>query len=295
MFLVALRKFMAKVALESTIITHGMPYPQNVETALSVEAIVREGGAEPVTIGVIHGKPIIGMSPPQIEYIGQEGMRAMKLSRRDLPIASIKNANGSTTVAATIFLAEQNHIALFATGGIGGVHRGAEETFDISADLIALQNSSVGVVCSGCKSILDVPKTIEMLETLGIPIVGYQTMTLPLFYCRESSFPVDLVCNTPLEIARFMKRKWEMGLPGAVLIVNPPPEEFALDPQVHSEAIEEAVDSAKKLRISGKELTPFLLSKMGELTLGKSLLANIALIKSNAKLAAEIAVEFERL
>lgn len=286
---------MAKVALESTIISHGMPYPHNFQTAVQVEAMVRNEGAEPITIGVIGGEIRVGMSQSEIDRLAKTGRKAMKLGVKDLPIAMVKGMDGGTTVSATMFLAERDGIDLFATGGIGGVHRGAEQSFDVSSDLTELRRSSVAVVSSGCKSILDVPKTIEMLETLAIPIIGYQTKTVPLFYCRDSDHPVDLVCETPREIAQFLKKKRDLGLKGGVLIVNAPPKEVAMDRKTHDEALLKALAAAESKKILGKEVTPFLLEKMGELTDGKSLETNIALIQSNGKLAAKIAIEWEKL
>ena len=280
------------VALESTIISHGMPYPQNVETAQKVEQIIRDNGAIPATIAIIKGRLKVGMTAEEIEYLGKTGLAVTKTSRRDIPFIVAKQADGATTVASTMILAQMAGIKVFATGGIGGVHRGAQQTFDISADLQELSNTDVAVVCAGAKSILDIGLTLEYLETQGVPVVGYQTSTLPAFYTRESEFGVDYQLNTPTQVAAAMKAKWDMGLKGGVVVANPIPEEFALDRAMIDQAIADAVAEMEEKGISGKDSTPFLLAKVAEITAGNSLAANIQLVFNNAKLAAKIAVEY---
>ncbi|SKA98246.1 pseudouridine-5'-phosphate glycosidase [Caloramator quimbayensis] len=278
------------VALESTIISHGMPYPQNVETALSVEKIVRENGAVPATIAIIGGKLKAGLSRDEIEYLGKKGREIIKVSRRDIPYIVSKGLDGATTVASTMIIAALSGIKVFATGGIGGVHRGAQETFDISADLQELANTNVAVVCAGAKSILDLGLTLEYLETLGVPVVGYKTDELPAFYTRKSGFKVDYRLDTPKEIADMLKVKWELNLKGGVIIANPIPKEYEMDYEIINKAIEDAIAEAKEKGIKGKETTPFLLAKVKEITGGKSLESNIQLVFNNAKLSAQIAV-----
>jgi pseudouridine-5'-phosphate glycosidase len=280
------------VALESTIISHGMPYPQNVETAMKVEQIIRDNGAIPATIAILKGRLKVGMTAEEIEYLGKAGQAVIKTSRRDIPFIIAKQADGATTVASTMILAQMAGIKVFATGGIGGVHRGAQQTFDISADLQELANTNVAVVCAGAKSILDIGLTLEYLETQGVPVVGYQTSTLPAFYTRESEFNVDYQLDTPAQVAAAMKAKWEMGLKGGVVITNPIPEEFALDREMIALVIADAVAEMAEKGISGKASTPFLLAKVAEKTVGKSLAANIELVFNNAQLAAKIAVEY---
>ena len=280
------------VALESTIISHGMPYPQNVETALKVEQIIRDNGAIPATISILKGRLKVGMTHEEIEYLGKAGFDVIKTSRRDIPFIVAKQIDGATTVASTMILARMAGIKVFATGGIGGVHRGAQQTFDISADLQELANTDVAVICAGAKSILDIGLTLEYLETQGVPVIGYQTDTLPAFYTRESEFGVDYRLDTPKQIATAMKAKWEMGLKGGVVIANPIPEEFQLDRGMIDKVILEAVAEMDSKGISGKESTPFLLSKVAEKTKGSSLKTNIELVYNNAKLAAQIAVEY---
>lgn len=280
------------VALESTIISHGMPYPQNVETALKVEQIIRDNGAIPATISILKGRLKVGMTHEEIEYLGKAGFDVIKTSRRDIPFIVAKQIDGATTVASTMILAQMAGIKVFATGGIGGVHRGAQQTFDISADLQELANTDVAVICAGAKSILDIGLTLEYLETQGVPVIGYQTDTLPAFYTRESEFGVDYRLDTPKQIATAMKAKWEMGLKGGVVIANPIPEEFQLDRGMIDKVILEAVAEMDSKGISGKESTPFLLSKVAEKTEGSSLKTNIELVYNNAKLAAKIAVEY---
>lgn len=280
------------VALESTIISHGMPYPRNVETALAVEAAVRAGGAIPATIAVLDGKLKVGLSPAEIQGLGKLGMQAIKCSRRDLPFVVVRKMNGATTVAATMIIAAMAGIRVFATGGIGGVHRGVEETMDISADLEELGNSNVAVVCAGVKSILDIGRTLEYLETKGVPVVGYQTDTLPAFYSRSSGFPVNYRVDTPAEVAAAMQAKWAMKLNGGMLIGVPVPEEYALASEAINGVIDAAIVEMQRLGISGKDTTPYLLGSIVERTGGKSLDTNIQLVLNNARVAAAIATDF---
>ena len=283
------------VALESTIISHGMPYPQNVETALTVEKTIRENGAVPATIAIIGGRLKAGLSPDEIEYLGKAGTKVTKASRRDLPVLVAKGADGATTVATTMIIAAMAGIKVFATGGIGGVHRGAETTMDISADLEELAVTPVMVVCAGAKSILDLGLTLEYLETKGVPVVGYGTDELPAFYTRKSGFGVDYRLDTPEELASAFKAKLDMGLRGGMLVTNPIPEEYSMDPGYINGAIDEAVKEAETLGIRGKATTPFLLAKIKELTGGDSLDANIELVLNNARLAAKTAAVLARL
>jgi len=269
-----------------------MPYPQNVETAMKVEQIIRDNGAVPATISILKGRMKVGMTAEEIEYLGKAGQAVIKTSRRDIPFIVAKQADGATTVASTMILAQMAGVKVFATGGIGGVHRGAQQTFDISADLQELANTDVAVVCAGAKSILDIGLTLEYLETQGVPVVGYQTSTLPAFYTRESEFGVDYKLDTPAQVAAAMKAKWEMGLKGGVVVTNPIPEEFALDREMIDQVIADAVAEMAEKGISGKASTPFLLAKVAEKTVGKSLAANIELVFNNAQLAAKIAVEY---
>ena len=277
------------VALESTIISHGMPYPQNFETALKVEKIIRDNGAVPATIAIINGKLKVGLSESEIEFLGKEGSKIIKVSRRDLAYIVANKLNGATTVATTMIIAELAGVRVFATGGIGGAHRGAETTMDISADLEELSNTNVAVVCAGAKSILDLGLTLEYLETHGVPVLGYQTKQLPAFYTRESGFELDYRIDTPEEIAKIITTKWELGLEGGVVIANPIPEEYSMDYNLITESIKNAVEEAEKNGIKGKETTPFLLGKIKEITKGASLEANIQLVYNNAKLASKIA------
>lgn len=277
------------VALESTIISHGMPYPQNVETALNVENIIRENGCVPATIAIIGGRLKAGLSKDEISYLGKKGYDVIKASRRDLPVLIARGDDGATTVATTMIIAEMAGIRVFATGGIGGVHRGAEVTMDISADLEELSQTGVLVVCAGAKSILDLGLTLEYLETKGVPVIGYQTEELPAFYTRTSGFKVDYRLDTPNEIAKAFQAKLDMNLKGGMLVTNPIPEEYSMDPAVINKAIDEAVAEAKKLGIHGKQTTPFLLSKIKDITGGDSLNSNIRLVYNNARLAAQIA------
>ena len=277
------------VALESTIISHGMPYPQNVETALNVEKIIRESGAVPATIAIIGGRLKAGLSADEIAYLGQKGYAVNKTSRRDLPVMVARKADGATTVATTMIIAEMAGIRVFATGGIGGVHRGAQTTMDISADLEELAQTGVLVVCAGPKSILDLGLTLEYLETKGVPVIGYQSDELPAFYTRTSGFGVDYRMDTPEEIAACFRAKLEMGLKGGMLVANPIPEKDSMDPQIINRAIEEALAQAAGQGIHGKAITPFLLAKIKDLTGGDSLSSNIQLVYNNARLAAQIA------
>ncbi|WP_312354975.1 pseudouridine-5'-phosphate glycosidase [Aminipila sp.] len=279
------------VALESTIISHGMPYPQNVETALQVEQIIRDNGAVPATIAIIKGRLKVGISPDEIDYLGKKGLEVAKASRRYVPVLTAAKADGATTVATTMILAAMAGIKVFATGGIGGVHRGAEVTMDISADLEELGMTPVMVVCAGAKSILDLGLTLEYLETKGVPVIGYQTKTLPAFYTRDSEFHVDYRMDTPKEIAEAWTAKLELGLKGGMLVTNPIPKEYAMESSYINKCIEEAIEEAEEKGIKGKETTPFLLAKIKEITGGESLDSNIQLVFNNAKLAAQIAGE----
>ncbi len=283
------------VALESTIISHGMPYPQNVETALKVEAIIRENGAVPATIAVIGGRLKAGLSPEEIEYLGKEGTKVNKASRRDLAVLVSRGADGATTVTTTMIIAHMAGIKVFATGGIGGVHRGAETTMDISADLEELAHTPVMVVCAGAKSILDLGLTLEYLETHGVPVIGYGTKELPAFYTRSSGFQVDYQIDTPEELAAAFHTSLEMGFDSGMLVTNPIPEEYSMDPAVINRAIDEAIEQAKANGIHGKATTPFLLAKVKELTGGDSLDSNIQLVFNNAKVAARTAAALEGL
>ena len=283
------------VALESTIISHGMPYPQNVNTARNVERIIRSEGAVPATIAIIGGKFKVGLSDEEIEYFGKKGQKIAKASRRDLPILAAMKADGATTVASTMIIAAMAGVKIFATGGIGGVHRGAETTMDISADLEELGRTDVMVVCAGAKSILDIGLTLEYLETKGVPVIGYGTDELPAFYCRESGFGVDYRINTPNELAAAFKAKLDLGIHGGMLVGNPIPKEYAMSRGMADRAIEIAVKKAEENNIKGKELTPFLLTLVKEMTGGMSLDANIELVYNNARLAAKTAVQLAAL
>ena len=277
------------VALESTIISHGMPYPQNVETALRVEAAIREAGAVPATIAVIGGKLKAGLTPEEIEYLGKKGTSVTKASRRDLPVLVARGEDGATTVTTTMIIAAMAGIKVFATGGIGGVHRGAETTMDISADLEELARTPVMVICAGAKSILDLGLTLEYLETKGVPVIGYGTEELPAFYTRKSGFRVDYRIDTPEELAAAFRAKQEMGLGGGMLVTNPIPEEYSMDKAVIDAAIDMAINECQQKGIRGKETTPFLLARIKDITGGDSLEANIALVLNNARLAARVA------
>ncbi len=285
----ALANNLPVVALESTIISHGMPYPQNKETALHVEQIVRDNGAVPVTIALIGGKIKVGLTENEIDYLAKSGSKIVKASRRDLPFLLSQKIDGATTVASTMIAADLAGIRVFATGGIGGVHRGASQSFDISADLQELANTNVAVVCAGIKAILDLGLTLEYLETFGIPVIGYQTEELPAFYTRKSGFKVNNKLDSASEIADLLKTKWDLKLKGGVIVANPIPKDKQLDFEIMKRAIDKALIEEKELGIKGKDSTPFLLGKVKELTDGLSLDANIALVYNNAKLAAQIA------
>ncbi len=279
------------VALESTIISHGMPYPQNKETVLTVEQIVRDKGAVPATIAIIGGKLTVGITHEEIDYLGKKGLAVTKASRRDIPVLVARGEDGATTVAATMIIAAMAGVKVFATGGIGGVHRGAETTMDISADLEELASTDVAVVCAGAKSILDLGLTMEYLETKGVPVIGYQTDELPAFYTRESGFKVNYRMDTPLEIAKALKAKSDLRMKGSMVIANPIPPEYAMDSAYIAKAIADATLEAEGLGIKGKDTTPFLLDKIQKLTEGKSLEANIQLVFNNVSLGAQIASE----
>ena len=282
------------VALESTIISHGMPYPKNVETALLVEDAVRESGAVPATIAVIGGRLKAGLSRDEIEYLGKTGRGVAKASRRDLPALVARGADGATTVTTTMIIAHMAGIRVFATGGIGGVHRGAETTMDISADLEELAQTPVMVVCAGAKSILDLGLTLEYLETKGVPVIGYGTGELPAFYTRKSGFGVDYRVDSPKELADMFRAQRGLEYKGGMLVTNPIPEEYSMDKAVIDAAIEEALSQCAALGIKGKETTPFLLAKVAELTGGDSLESNIKLVLNNARIAALTAVELSK-
>ncbi len=277
------------VALESTIISHGMPYPQNVQTALQVEAIVRENGAVPATIAILGGRLKAGLTPEEIEYFGKKGTAIHKASRRDLAVLCARGEDGATTVATTMIIAHMAGIRFFATGGIGGVHRGAETTMDISADLEELAQTPVMVVCAGAKSILDLGLTLEYLETKGVPVIGYGTQELPAFYTRKSGFPVDYRLDRPEELAAAFTAQQKMGLKGGMLVTNPIPEEYSMDPQLINAAIDRALAECTEKGIHGKETTPFLLARVAQITGGDSLASNIQLVFNNAALAARTA------
>ena len=283
------------VALESTIISHGMPYPQNVETALNVEKIIRESGAVPATIAIIGGRLKAGLSPEEIEYFGKKGRAIAKASRRDLAAICARGEDGATTVTTTMIIAHLAGIQFFATGGIGGVHRGAETTMDISADLEELANTPVTVICAGAKAILDLGLTLEYLETHGVPVIGYGTKELPAFYSRHSGLQVDYRMDTPEEIAAAFHAQRTIGMKGGMLVTNPIPEEYAMDDTVINQAIDRAVAESVAQGIKGKEITPFLLARVAELTGGDSLDSNIQLVYNNARLASRIAAAYAKL
>lgn len=282
------------VALESTIISHGMPYPQNVETARMVEQIIRDNGAVPATIAIMDGKIKIGLSDEELELLGNSP-GVSKVSRRDIGQLIATKKIGATTVAATMICAELAGIRVFATGGIGGVHRGAETTMDISADLEELSNTGVAVVCAGAKSILDIGLTLEYLETKGVPVIGYQTDKMPAFYTRSSEFDLTFRSDDAAELAQVLKAKWDLGITGGAVIANPIPAEHALEESFINGIIAQAMAEANENGVSGKEVTPFLLGKVKELTEGKSLVANIELVKHNAKVGAELAAAYNKL
>lgn len=282
------------VALETTVLTHGMPYPQNVECALKCEEEIRKAGAEPYTIGIIDGKIKIGLTRDDIEYLGKT-MHAMKVSRRELPYVLEKGLNGSTTVAATMILAKMANIRVFSTGGIGGVHRGFNDSMDVSTDLGEFTRTEVNVICAGPKAILDVPRTLEYLETQGVEVIGYKTKKVPLFYSSSSKYDVDQTANDAAELARIIQYSHELGLNQGALILNPVPEEYSLDPDYMEAEIEKAIAMMEKDGITGKRVTPYLLDKLVGLTGGKSLSTNMALIENNARVGGELAVELLKL
>ena len=291
----AVREGKPVVALESTIISHGMPYPQNVETALNVEKVIRDNGAVPATIAILGGRLKAGLTPEEIEYLGKTGQAVTKASRRDLPIIVAKGMDGATTVTTTMMIAHMAGIKIFATGGIGGVHRGAETTMDISADLEELANTPVMVVCAGAKSILDLGLTLEYLETHGVPVIGYGTKELPAFYTRKSGFGVDYEIDTPEELAAAFKAQRDLDLKGGMLVTNPIPEQYSMDADTINKAIDEAIRQSREDGIKGKATTPYLLAKVKELTGGDSLDSNIQLVYNNATVAAKTAVAYSKL
>lgn len=282
------------VALETTVLTHGMPYPQNVECALACEEEIRKAGGKPYTIGILNGVIKIGLTEDEIKNLGKS-TDAIKVSRKDLPYCLAEGLTGSTTVAATMILAHMAGIKIFATGGIGGVHRGFEETMDVSSDLEEFSKTPVSVICAGPKAILDIPRTMEYLETKGIPVIGYQTKTLPMFYTRESNVALDIVAKDAKDAARLIHISDQLGLKQGSLFVNPVPAEYSLDPKFVEEKIEDAIAMMEKDGIHGKRVTPYLLDKLVGLTGGKSLETNIALIRNNAKVAGTIASELQKL
>jgi len=282
------------VALESTIIAHGMPYPKNVETALAVENIVRKNGATPATIAIIDGKLCAGLTEKEIRHIGKLGQKVVKVSRRDIPFILAQKITGATTVASTMIIANMANISIFATGGIGGVHRGAESSMDVSADLQELANTNVAVISAGAKSILDLKLTLEYLETYGVPVVGFKTDEFPAFYTRKSGLNVDYRVDNVTDLVQAIFTKWDLGMKGGVLVANPILKKYQMKFEPITEAIEEAIQIAEKKGIQGKKITPFLLAKIEKLTKGKSLEANIQLVFNNAKLAAKLAVAFSK-
>jgi len=283
------------VALESTIISHGMPYPKNVETALNVERIIRDQGAIPATIAILQGQLVVGLSHQQIEYLGKAGQSVNKTSRRDIPFIVAAKKDGATTVASTMILAQMAGIKVFATGGIGGVHRNAETTMDISADLQELAKTSVAVVCAGVKSILDIGLTLEYLETHGVPTIGFQSDQMPAFYTRESGFNIDYKLDSAKEIAHSIITKWQLGLEGGVVVTNAIPLQHSMDAAVIGKTIDQALIDMQQQGVFGKQSTPFLLARIAEVTAGKSLQANIELVYNNAALGAQIAIEMSQL
>lgn len=290
----ALENNIPVVALESTIISHGMPYPQNVQTALNVEKIIRDNGCVPATIGIIEGTPIVGMNADEIELFGKtKGI--CKVSRRDLPIIMSKKLWGATTVSTTMILANMAGIEVFVTGGIGGVHKGAQQTFDISADLQELAHTNVTVVCAGAKAILDLPLTLEYLETQGVPVLGYKSENLAAFYSKDSGLKLDYEMKDEAEIAKAIYYKRQMKLDGGILISNPIPNEYSIENEYINKFIDDAINEANRLQIKGKDTTPFLLKAIADATQNKSLDANIALIYNNAKVGANIAKEYCKL
>lgn len=290
----ALAKKQAVVALESTIIAHGMPYPRNYRTAIEVERVIRNSGAIPATIGIIKGEIIVGLSGEQIKYLAK-AKDVKKVSRRDLPVVIMEKQDGATTVAATMYISKLAGINVFVTGGIGGVHRLGNETFDISADLDELSQTDVAVVCAGAKAILDIPLTLEYLETKGVPIVGFKTSNFPLFYTNASSYGVDYIAKDAKAVALFIKTKKDLRLKSGIVVANPIPEKYSLDRKYIDKIIDQALAKAKKNGIQGKDTTPFLLHEIGEITEGKSLESNIELVLNNAKVGSQIALELCKL
>lgn len=291
----ALQQGKPVVALESTIISHGMPYPRNVETAVTVEETVRDNGATPATIAILNGRVKIGLSSEELEYLGKTGSQVIKTSRRDIPFVISQKKDGATTVASTMIFAALAGISVFATGGIGGVHRGFESTMDVSADLEELAQTSVAVVCAGVKSILDIGRTLEFLETKGVPVVGYKTDKMPAFYARESDFGVDYRIDDSVSLAQAMHTKWQLGMAGGLVIGNPVPEADAIPTDEIDQFIDEAIVEMDQQQITGKNTTPFLLARVAEKTAGRSLDTNIKLVLNNATLAAKIAVAYAEI
>jgi pseudouridine-5'-phosphate glycosidase len=291
----ALRARQPVVALESTIISHGMPWPHNLETALALEADVRAEGAVPATVAIIGGRLKAGLARHEIERLAHDGAAVAKVSRRDLPIAVARGSNGATTVAATMIVAALAGIPVFATGGIGGVHRGAEASFDISADLAELARTSVAVVCAGAKAVLDLRLTLEYLETHGVPVIGYGTDRLPAFWSRDSGLGVDVRADWPEDVARLMHAKWSLGLAGGIVVANPIPERFELPRERVEDAIDGALADARAQGVTGKDVTPFLLARVNASTGGDSLEANVALVRNNASVAAKISRAYAAL
>jgi len=291
----ALENGEAVVALESTIISHGMPYPKNAETARRVEEAVRDNGSVPATIAILDGRLKVGLAKNEIEHFGRTGPEIAKASRRDIPFIVSRGGDGATTVAATMVVAAMAGIRVMATGGIGGVHRGVEQTMDISADLQELSRTNIAVVCAGIKSVLDIGRTLEYLETMGVPVVGFRTDTVPAFYARSSGFPVDYRVDDSKDAAHALRTKFHLGIDGAVLVTNPVPQDHALEAAEIDGTIELAINEMNKRGITGKETTPFLLARIAEETDGESLHANIELVLNNARLAAEIALHYSQL
>ena len=290
----ALKNNLPVVALESTIISHGMPYPKNLETAKQCEDVIRQNGCVPATIAILDGKLKVGLNDIELEYLAK-AKGVIKASRRDIPYIVANSLNGATTVSGTMYVAELAGIKVFATGGIGGVHRDLYEAFDVSNDIESLDKSNVMVVCAGVKSILDIPNTLEFLETKGVPVLGYKTSIMPAFYTRESDYKVNYEVSSPLEVAKIMHAKWNLGLNGGVLLANPIKEEDSYDREEIDSAINVALAEAKERNISGKEITPFLLGKIKDITGGASLEANIKLVLNNCDVAAKVAKEFNNL
>lgn len=291
----ALQTGLPVVALESTIISHGMPWPRNYETALMLEEVIREQGAVPATIAIIQGRLKAGLSKEEIRALADGSLRPQKASRRDIPVLVARGGNGSTTVAGTMIIANLAGIRIFATGGIGGVHRGAEHTWDVSADLEELAHTEVAVVCAGAKAILDLPKTMEYLETKGVPVIGFGTSELPAFYSRESGIPLTLRCENEEEVARILYVKWKLGLSGGLIIANPVPKAYSIAISKIDSVIDRALHEASEKGIKGAEITPYLLARISELTGGESLETNVALVTDNARLAARIAVAYQQM